>query len=91
MPLPQHQPSTEPAGSSGPSPVDRENPSARLWLAGVRYPSGTEIWCAYRGGEAAWTTDRKLAAKYQMESSAAMAARHLTDGSAIPFWTADDT
>ncbi|MES2437691.1 MAG: hypothetical protein V4584_01405 [Verrucomicrobiota bacterium] len=85
-----HHPSAEPAGSSAPRPVEGRNPPVPLWIAGVRYPNGTEIWCAYRGGEAAWTTDRRLAAKYQMESSAAMAARHLTDGGAVPFWTTDD-
>ena len=57
------------------------------WLAGVRYPSGTEIWCAYRGGEPAWTPDRKLAATYSSQPAAAMAARLLTDGDAVPFWT----
>ena len=69
---------TEPGGN--------EVPSA-LWVAGVRYPGGTEIWCAYRGGEDAWTTDRKLAATYQSESSATLAARLLADGVAEPFWT----
>jgi|GEM_PF-3192104 len=59
------------------------------WIAGVRYPSGTEIWCADRGGEAAWTPDRRLAANYPSETSAAMAARRLTEGNAIPFWTRD--
>ncbi len=59
------------------------------WIAGVRYPSGTEIWCADRGGEAAWTPDRKLATGYPSETSAAMAARQLTEGEAVPFWTRD--
>ncbi len=60
-------------------PDGNQDPPA-LWVAGARYPSGTEIWCAYRGGEDAWTTDRKLAATYQSE----------TEGDAVPFWTGCD-
>ncbi|MEO5716767.1 MAG: hypothetical protein ABIT37_25030 [Luteolibacter sp.] len=81
-----------PVEASG--PPQRKNAedalSAHLrWIAGVRYPSGTEIWCADRGGEAAWTPDRRLAAGYPSETSAAMAARQLTEGNAVPFWTRD--
>lgn len=65
-------------------------PPSTLWTAGVSYPNGTRIWCAYRAGEAAWTMDRKLAARYSSESTAAMAARNLTEGEAVPFWTMDE-
>lgn len=61
------------------------------WLAGVRYPSGTEIWCASRGGEPAWTPVRKLASIYPSQGSAEMAARLLADGDAIPFWAPQTT
>ena len=82
-------PSTEIHGSLHRGSVgDALSTQSRLsWIAGVRYPSGTEIWCANRGGEAAWTPDRKLAAGYSSETSAAMAARQLTEGNAVPFWT----
>jgi hypothetical protein len=63
--------------------------SAALWLAGVRYPNGTTLWCAYRSGEAAWTSDKKLAARYLTSSSAAMAARQLMGYDTEPFWIAD--
>ncbi len=76
--------STETSGSPYRSNAGDAHPP---WIAGVRYPSGTEIWCANRGGEAAWTPDRKLAAGYPSETSAAMAARQLTEGNAVPFWT----
>ena len=70
-----------------PSPSDE--PTAHpdsLWLAGARYPSGTEIWCASRGGEPAWTLDRRRASTYPSEGRASMAARLLADGNAVPFW-----
>jgi hypothetical protein len=60
----------------------------QCWLAGVRYPSGTEIFCASQGGEPAWTPDRGLASVYPSEGHAEMAARLLADGDAVPFWTA---
>lgn len=60
------------------------------WIAGIRYPGGTEIWCASHHGDDAWTTDRKLATAFPSESTAAMAARLLTEGDAIPFWSARD-
>lgn len=64
--------------------------STHRWVAGARYPGGTEIWCADHGGEAAWTTDRKLAATFPSEFTAAMRARLLADGGALPFWTSDE-
>lgn len=59
----------------------------QCWLAGVRYPSGTEIWCASQGGEPAWTPDRGRASIYPSEGHAEMAASLLADGDAVPFWT----
>jgi len=79
-------PSTEASGSPNQGDAFPAHPP---WIAGVRYPSGTEIWCADRGGEAAWTPDRRLAAGYPSETSAEMAARQLTEGNAVPFWTRD--
>jgi hypothetical protein len=78
-------PATVLAGGSEPDLSAR-----RIWQAGIRYPSGTEIWCAYRGGEPAWTTDRRLAATYPSEPAAAMAARQLADGDSVPFWITND-
>ncbi len=73
--------------TTNPHPLEVAAPSDSCWLAGVRYPSGTEIWCASRSGEPAWTTERSLASIYPSEGNAAMAARLLVDGDAIPFWT----
>ncbi len=56
------------------------------WLAGARYPSGTEIWCATRSGDPAWTPDPRRASIYPSEGCAEMAARLLADGDAVPFW-----
>lgn len=64
--------------------------NGRLWTAGARYANGIEIWCAYSNGESAWTTDHRQAAKFSSESDAAMAARYLTEGNAVPFWLEDD-
>jgi hypothetical protein len=69
----------DPSPESGASALIR-------WVAGVRYPGGTEIWCAERAGEAAWTTDRRLAATFPSESNAVMAARLLADGGTVAFW-----
>lgn len=69
-----------------PMPLAPEAQAAGVWLAGARYPGGVEIWCARRGGEAALTPDKRLAAVYPSESVAAMAARHLADGNSVPFW-----
>jgi hypothetical protein len=60
------------------------------WIAGIRYPGGTRIWCATDHGDDAWTTDRKLATGFPSESSAAIAARLLADGAAVPFWSNQD-
>lgn len=60
--------------------------ASTCWKAGVRYPGGAEIWCAFRNGEVAWTTDPLLAATYPSESAAVMAARILAEGDAQPFW-----
>jgi hypothetical protein len=60
--------------------------AATLWKAGVRYPGGAEIWCAFRSGEAAWTNDSLLAASYPSEP---VAARLLVEGDGQPFWQAD--
>ena len=73
--------------NTNPTPTE----ASSRWLAGVRYPSGTEIWCATRSGDPAWTPDRKLASIYPSEGSAAMAARLLVDGDAIPIWTPQET
>ncbi len=72
--------------SSRRKPVSKPVLNGRLWNAGARYANGIEIWCAYSSGAAAWTMDRRLAAKFPSESGAAMAARQLTDGTAVPFW-----
>ena len=64
---------------------------APCWLAGVRYPNGTEIWCASYGGEPAWTPDRRRALAYPSEGCAEMAASLLADGDAIPFWAHQTT
>lgn len=77
--------------SRGKMPASESHPSHSLWLAGIRYSGGTKIWCAYRSGEPAWTTDRKFAARYQSQTSAVMAAQNLTDGDAEPFWTKNDS
>jgi hypothetical protein len=60
------------------------------WIAGIRYPGGTRIWCATHHGEDAWTTDRKFATGFPSESTAALAARLLADGDAVPFWSDQD-
>ncbi len=70
--------------------VNRPVLNGRLWTAGARYANGVEIWCAYSSGAAAWTMDRRLAAKFSSESDAAMAARQLTEGTAVPFWLESD-
>ncbi len=85
-----HSPPVEPPAGSGERLAGDRDTSSVHWIAGVRYPSGTEIWCANRGGAPAWTPDRKLAEHYPSESIAAMAARHLTEGDATPFWTHHD-
>ena len=90
MKMKTNTPPPEPSDRSGDRLTGDMDASSELWIAGVRYPSGTEIWCANRGGAPAWTPDRKLAANYPSESIAAMAARHLTEGDAVPFWTTND-
>ena len=69
--------------TSAPAPAGDAGPR---WLAGVRYPSGREIWCALQGGEAAWTPDRRFATGFLSESIASLAARQLSEGDAVPFW-----
>ncbi|MEO8613980.1 MAG: hypothetical protein ABI600_02480 [Luteolibacter sp.] len=77
--------------STGPNAAIGPGLTKRFWTAGARYQNGVEIWCAYRSGEDAWTTDRRLAAKYPSESSASMAAHQLTEGNAVPFWLENDS
>jgi hypothetical protein len=85
-----HDPATEPGIFSDQENAAVIDASLGRWVAGARYPGGTEIWCADHGGEAAWTTDRKLAATFPSEFTAAMRARLLADGGALPFWTSDE-
>lgn len=75
-------PASRVAGNSNPS--DSGDPPSQ-WLAGASYPAGTKIWCATLGGEDAWTTDLKLATRYDSKSSAHMAACPLADDVAAPF------
>jgi hypothetical protein len=83
-------PTTGPKVLSGQASAASGNTPAR-WIAGIRYPGGTEIWCATHHGEDAWTTDRKFATRFPSESRAAMAARLLAEGDAVPFWYDQDT
>ncbi|MEY3896726.1 MAG: hypothetical protein RLZZ214_2246 [Verrucomicrobiota bacterium] len=83
-------PANEPELLSGQPSAGAGNTPAR-WIAGIRYPGGTRIWCATDRGDDAWTTDRKFATCFPSESSAAMAARLLADGAAVPFWSDHDS
>jgi hypothetical protein len=87
MSLFPQDPATEPSASFARQDVAGIDPSLVRWIAGVRYPGGTEIWCAERAGEAAWTTDRKLATTFPSAPNAAMAAHLLADDGAVAFWT----